>query len=183
MRLKVYGETTLERVVRVVAMLGVVALVVWAYWQNNQRIVERLNRDKAVVDETGVLARAQLDFLQEFRRGLKAEYGVDSRIRIFKGEVDVPGNLGGRLYIGFSPKTGRLALVMPPLVLRALGEDYRASRERDWFAGHLAEDQWPQRLRDLLIDLWTQLAGIGTPSGADRPSAAVPPARTAWTTA
>ena len=173
MLFKVRGETPLERVVRVVAMLAVVGLVVWAYWQNNQRIVERLNRDKAVVDETDVLTKPQLDFIKEFRRGLKAEYGVDSRVRIFKDdEVKVPGNLGGRLFIGFSPKAGRLVLDMPPLVRRVLGEDYRASRERDWFAGRTGEADWPPRLRDLLIDIWTQLAGIGGEGDATQPPAA-----------
>ena len=150
-----------EQVIRGLAMLLVFGAVIWAFWAYNQRVIERLNADAAVQDETGTLTERDEIFIREFLSGLRNEYALNGRIRVTKGPVETPESDNDTLAIAISPPNGQAEVAFPALMRRALGADFEAAvaqRLADAAADPDA-DAWRRELKLSLVDIWTALAG------------------------
>ena len=158
------GATPMERMVRSLALVGVIVLVIWAFWTNNQRVVARLNLEKSFWDETGLMTEADADFVREFLRGMKTELGRKAYVHVRLGEPVPPDLEPGDLYLGISPSRQEVVVRLP--------EDMDPDQART-LAGYLADEhfkgnweQWERGLKTGLVMVWERLT-------KDVPAAAV----------
>ncbi|WP_243544736.1 hypothetical protein [Pseudodesulfovibrio tunisiensis] len=157
---RVHGETPKEKIVRSLLLLLVFAAVVWAFTENNKRVIQRLNRDSAVMDQTGMMTDEDKDFVRSFIRTVRDEFGIVARVQVFAGPVESPEVDAKTLYIGLSPAEGQAVVVFPPLVRRAVGEAFVESLTTEHFLPSFDRDDWIRELQIVLTLIFTQLTDI-----------------------
>lgn len=157
---RVHGETRKEKIIRTIALLLVFAAVIWAFTKNNERVVERLNRESSVYDETASLDDDQRKYIASFTRTMRDEFGVESRIQIFSGDFTVPELDNKTLYIGLAPPIGEAEVVFPPIMRRALGDDFAAMLVTEHLLPSFEQGDWPQELQIVLATIFQQLTEL-----------------------
>ncbi len=155
----------LERFLRAVALLAVFAGVLWAFEARFSRLAERYAARQTVYDETGELSDADRDFLRQAAEDLKARFGIELAVRVFRGDVEVPDPSEKTVFIGISTQKKTAGVTLPPLVARALGPDFAGVLERDVLAVSLAKGQWPMGLRAAVVFLERELSGLDSGEG------------------
>ncbi|MGE4292095.1 MAG: hypothetical protein AB7E32_07790 [Desulfovibrio sp.] len=149
------GKTPLERLVRMLAMLLVVALVGWAFWQNNRNMLERLYVDKPLWDETGKLEPQLRTYAKDFARTMRESFGIDARIRIRLHPVERPEPMGKRLFLGICPSQRQVVFVAPPEWEPTKAGELRAYLEDRHFERHW-DKNWQIGLKSALVLIWNQ---------------------------
>jgi len=157
---RVHGDTPKEKMIRSLALVLVFAAVCWGFIKNNERVVDVLNRDSAVYDETKTLDKEQRKFIVSFNRALKDEFGLGSRIEIFGGDFVVPDLDAKTMYIGFSPATGEVEIRFPALMRQALGDDFIEMLKTEYLQPAIAEGEWPQELQIVLATIFQKLTEL-----------------------
>ena len=163
---KVHGETSKEKIIRSIALILVFAAVIWAFTKNNERVVDVLNQQASIYDETGTLDKEQKKFIVSFTRALRDEFGLDSKIQIFGGDFTVPELDSKTMYIGLAPAIKVVELRFPVMMRQALGEEFIDSLKAD-FLESFTYDDWAQEIQVVLVaifDKLTQLNEGNTPS-------------------
>lgn len=164
---KVHGASPKEKIIRTIALLLVFAAVIWAFTKNNERVVNMLNQQAAVYDETKTLDTEQKKFIISFTRTLKDEFGLDSKIQIFGGDFVVPELDSKTLYIGLAPSINEVEIRFPVLMRQALGDDFIHMLETEHFLPSFKYNDWPQEIQVVLVTIFDRLTSINegtTPS-------------------
>lgn len=151
-------SSPLERFVRGMALLAVVAGVLWAFDARFSRLADRLESQQAISDATGGLSEEDRRFLRQAAEDLRTRFGLELRVRVGPEGLDVPDLDGKTVFIGLSPEAGTARVVLPPLAARALGPDFMAVVEKEILAAALAGGQWPKGLRAAVVFLEQQLS-------------------------
>lgn len=157
---RVHGETPREKAVRSIALVLVFAAVIWAFMKNNERVVERLNKEAAIYDETHRLDSDQKKFIVSFTRSLKKEFGLDSQIQIFGGDFVVPELDNKTLYIGLAPAINEVEIRFPPMMRQALGTEFIDRLETEHFLPSFKFDDWPGELQVVLVTIFDELTKL-----------------------
>lgn len=162
---KVHGRSPREKLIRSLALVLIFAVVAWAFMKNNERVLDTLNREGAVYDETGTLDEAQKKFIVSFTRALKSEYGMNCRIQIFGGDFVVPELDAKTMYIGLAPAIGVAELRFPPMMRQALGADFIESLKTEHLLPSLETNDWPMEIQIVLAAIFEKLSQLdgGTP--------------------
>lgn len=158
---RVHGETPREKLVRSLLLILVFVAVVWAFMENNQRVIERLNLDGAVYDETGTLDREQKKFIVSFTRSLRDDYGLDCKIQIYGGDFVVPELDAKTLYIGLAPAIGEVRMRFPPMMRQALGTGFITSLETTFLLPSFEQGDWPRAIQEVLVEIYNKLESLG----------------------
>lgn len=154
----VTGSSTKEKLLRALLLLGVFALAGWGFWLNSQNAMQMLQTRGAVWDEAGVLHEDESDGLRAMAARFDNEYGIKVRILIVKGEVTLPQVDSRTLYIIISPSNRQALLEFPPLVRRALGDEFMYSMQSSHFAPYFENGQWGLAIADALKLIWSGLS-------------------------
>lgn len=154
------GKTAMERVLRVLGMLLVFLVVIWAFYQNNENVIERLQKDRAVWDETGRMSKEELSFLRDFVRSMRSKFGVDVKIQVFKEDIQPPELDSKTIYIGLSPAGQQVRVEFPALLKPALGAEFIQSVSNEYFMEAFANGDWPRELQILTTMIWSRLAAL-----------------------
>ena len=154
---RIHGDTPREKIVRSLALVLVFAAVCWGFIKNNERVVDVLNRDSAVYDETKTLDKDQRRFIASFGRTLKDEFGLSSQIQVFGGDFTVPELDAKTMYIGLSPVTGEVQIRFPALMRQALGDDLILALRTEYLEPAIAEGTWPGELQVVLATIFQKL--------------------------
>ncbi|WP_022662232.1 hypothetical protein [Paucidesulfovibrio longus] len=149
------GKTPLERLIRMLAMLLVVALVGWAFWQNNRNMLERIYADKPLWDETGKLEPQLRAYAKDFSRTMRESFGIDARVRIRKSAVSRPEPVQGRLFLGISPEERQVVFVAPPEWDPEKARELQDYLEHKHFERHW-DKNWQTGLKSALVLIWNQ---------------------------
>ncbi|MBG0790684.1 MAG: hypothetical protein H0S80_09330 [Desulfovibrionaceae bacterium] len=157
---RVHGETRREKVIRSLLLILVFAAVVWGFTENNKRVIERLNLDGAIYDETHTLDKDQRKFIASFTRSLREEYGLDSKIQIFGGDFVVPELDAKTLYIGLAPSLGVAEMRFPPMMRQALGDGFAESLKTAFLLPSFEQGDWPMALQDVLAEIFNKLEAL-----------------------
>lgn len=157
---KVHGQSPREKIIRSLALILIFAAVAWAFVKNNERVLDTLNREGAVYDETGTLTEEQRKFIVSFTRALKDEFGMNSRIQIFGGDFVVPELDAKTMYMGLSPANGTVELRFPPVMSRALGPEFIESLTTEHLLPSLATDGWPLEIQIVLAAIYDKLTNL-----------------------
>lgn len=157
---KVHGATPREKMLRTLALMLVFAAVIWAFTKNNERVVEMLNQQSSIYDETGTLDAEKKKFIISFVRTIRDEYGVEARIQIFGGDFTVPEVDNKTLYIGLAPSINEVQLRFPPLMQQALGSDFIEKLKTDHFLPSFQYNDWQEEIQVVLIAIFDRLNQI-----------------------
>lgn len=159
---RVHGETPKEKVIRSLLLVLVFAAVIWAFMENNQRVIERLNLDGAVYDETKTLDSDQKKFIVSFTRSLRDEYGLDCKVHIYGGDFVVPELDAKTMFIGIAPAIEVVELRFPPMMRQALGPEFIESLKTTFLLPSLKEGDWPMAIQEVLVEIFNKLESLNS---------------------
>ncbi len=154
---RVHGETPKEKAIRSLLLVLVFAAVIWAFMENNQRVIERLNLDGAVYDETKTLDKDQKKFISAFAKSLREEYGLDCKIQIYGGDFVVPELDAKTMYIGIAPAINAVELRFPPMMRQALGSEFIDSLTQTFLLPSFEQGDWPMAIQEVLVEVFNKL--------------------------
>lgn len=154
---RVHGESPKEKVFRSIALVLVFAAVIWAFYMNNKHVVDVLNQEGAVYDETKTLDKTQKKFIVSFTRSLREEYGMDCKIQIYGGDFVMPELDGKTMYMGLAPAIDEVKLRFPPMMRQALGKDFIESLKTTFLLPSFKEGDWPMAIQEVLMEIYKKL--------------------------
>lgn len=157
---RVHGSTTKEKIIRSLALLLVFAAVIWAFTKNNQHVVQVLNQQSAVYDETGTLDQDQKKLIVDFVRALREQWGVNCKVQIYGGDFVVPELDDKTMFIGLAPSIGVAELRFPPLMRGALGPEFIESLKTTFLLPSLKEGDWPMAIQETLLEIIKKLEAL-----------------------
>lgn len=152
----------LEALLRMAGLMLVMGLVVFGFWKNSERNMERLNARFGLSDETGSLSPDEREHVQAFIAALRKNYGIEARVQITRERPKPPEPDGKTLYVGLCPAEKSAVAQLPPLMARALGPDFARMLVDDHFPFHYAPGKSWQKGLLLALDLMeSRLAALG----------------------
>jgi len=157
---RVHGSTPREKLIRSLALVLVFAAVIWAFMKNNQHVVEVLNRQSAVYDETGRLTEDDKKMIVSFTRALRDKWGMNCRIQVFGGDFVVPDLDDKTLYMGLAPAIGEAELRFPPLMRSAVGPEFIQSLKTTFLLPSFEEGDWPMAIQEVLVEILKKLDAL-----------------------
>jgi len=157
---KVHGESPKEKVVRTILLIVVFAAVIWAFTKNNQRVVNILNQEAAIYDETKTLDTEQKKFIISFTRALKDEFGLEAKIQIYGGNFVVPELDSKTMYIGLAPPINEVQVRFPALMRQALGDEFIEEIKTENFLPSFKYNDWPQEIQVVLVRIYDRLTQL-----------------------
>ena len=138
----------------------VFAAVIWAFMENNVRVIERLNLDGAVYDETKTLSKDQKKFISSFTRTLRDDYGLNCKVQIFGGDFVVPELDAKTMYIGLAPSIGTVEMRFPPMMRQAFGPDFIESLKVTFLLPSFEQGDWPTAVQEVLVEVYNKLESL-----------------------
>lgn len=158
-RLLPRSGSPLERFLRALALMAVLAGVLWAFEARFSRLAEDMAREQTVYDETGQLTADERGLLRALAGELHARFGLDVAVRVQRGAVTVPALDEKTVFIGLCVDAKTATVILPPLAVRALGAEFPRTIENDILGQALASGRWPEGLVAALVFLEQQLSG------------------------
>ncbi|NDV23921.1 TPM domain-containing protein [Desulfovibrio sp. JC022] len=158
--IKPHGKTGSERFFRMIGMVIILGLVIYAFWMNNQSTLEKIQARNALWDQTKILDRSERDYIQGFIRSMRNEFGVKVRIQIILDPITEQEVDPKELLIVLSPPQQEVGMYFPGLVRHALGNEFISELENKHFENHFADEEWPASLMTSLSMIWERLVNV-----------------------
>lgn len=136
--------------VRLLGLALIFLVVGWAFWQNNERAIERIKARQAITDATGALAEEDLEFARAVAAMLDERYGLTLRLQVVDDVLRIPEPDPRTLYLGLNPRTRLVVVEFPPLVAKALGQEFLRTLRESHFEQYWDGSGWPDGLRSAL---------------------------------
>ncbi|GAB7023921.1 hypothetical protein [Salidesulfovibrio brasiliensis] len=153
------GDSPRERIIRGIALVLVIVAVGWAFMENNKNVLDKIQTDRAINDQTKRLTDDDMEFLKGFVQSLRDSYGVNTRIVIYKDEVLLPEIDPKYMFIGLAPAKRDVILHFPTLMRPALGQEFIDSLN-EVFLESYEKDSWPRELKIVLTMIWSRLSAL-----------------------
>ena len=144
---------------RPVVLMIIFAAVCWGFWSNNERRVDMLVGQSLFSDETGTVPAEQKDELIQHLKAFKKDFGIPLEVHVRKSPPAVNQSDASRMYIDIVPSQGRAFLFLPPLVRRAVGQEFIRDMERS-FAEDFTAGDWRISLVPAVLALRGKLAEV-----------------------
>ena len=154
---RVHGESKKEKLIRTILLFLVFGAVIWAFTVNNERVVDRINRDSAIYDETNSLTIEQKKFITSFTRTIKDEFGLDCKIQIFGGDFVVPDLDSKTIYIGLAPSINEVQIRFPGLLRSAFGPEFIEKLKTEHFLPSFKYNDWTEEMQVVLLAIFDKL--------------------------
>ncbi len=151
------GQSSTFRIFVTVLLFVVVGLF---FWKNYERSMDVILSSHLVRDETGTLSREQKDELSSFAMGLQDRFGFGLQIRVFEHFVEKPEPDSRVIFMGVSPAFQEVEIVWPPVLRRALPEDFTRHMEEEHFEEYWQGENWSRGLYQALHMLKEELLAI-----------------------
>jgi hypothetical protein len=170
--LSVRAKGPLELLLRLVALILVFGLSIFAFWKNSERKMTAINASFGLSDETKSLTADERARVQDFITALRRDYGLEARVQIAEDVLAPPKADGKTLYLGLSARSKTAVVQLPPLVARALGPEFAKQMETEHFPFHFGPGRdWRKGLVLALDLIESRLAALNaeTAESAARP--------------
>lgn len=118
--------TSGERAFRLVLLVCVFALAGWGFWTNMERRMERLGAAGNIRAEDGTFSQAERKDLEERVKRFEKRFDLTLEIRAITGPFRPESWNGKSVLLAVGPQTRQVVFTAPPLVRRALGEEFMA---------------------------------------------------------
>ena len=163
-----YEENALQRFFRIVLIGLLFTGVLWGFWMNSERQMNRVMQNAAPrIDATGTLSPAQLELLQTYGLRFFAEYGIRIQVEVRNSALsEAQAKKTGSMYLGLNPQSGQALFYAPPLAAAALGEEFIRRLNQEHFSAYFAAGNWPQGLAEALSMISTRLDATLKNAGA-----------------
>ncbi len=113
-----------------------------------------------VWDQTSELSKSQKDALREFASMFKDEFGLELKLNVVHTDVVLPDLDSKTIFIGINPETRQVLVEFPPLVRRALGDEFLYSLQNEHFTPYFEKGRWPEGLFQGVNRIWEAMMGI-----------------------
>lgn len=147
------------RGIRPFFLVIIVALACWAFWSNNQRRMEAIAMQGLFSDETNSLSGAGKAEVLRYLKAFKKDFGIPLEVHILQRPPSISANDASRIYLDLVPAQGRAYLHLPPLVRRAVGEEFVRDFEMS-FSRDFAGGDWRPGLVSAILALRAKLADV-----------------------
>jgi hypothetical protein len=150
-----------EKLLRMLALVGIFALVIWAFWEHTGQTMRKIQQQQAVYDATDSLSKKQLSFVRGFASNLKSEYGLEFRMQVSNEPVEEPRLDSKTVFLGVDPASKQVVVRFPPLLSKSLGPDFLQALKTNHLAS-LFDDggDWREGITYMLAAVWERLAEI-----------------------
>ena len=154
-----HEETALQRFFRIILVGILFAGVIYGFWLNNERQMDRaMQRIAPQADTTGTLSSEQENLLRTYALRFFAEYGVKIQISIQNSPLsDEEARQSKSVFLGINPKERAALFYAPPWVASALGEAFIHRLNEEFFIPYFADGNWPEGLAEALSMLSVRL--------------------------
>lgn len=153
------------RFLRAMLLICVFIGVGWLYTRHFDSAIEDIKSRSSLQDTTGLMTKAQRQNLFEFSNMFEKEFGVELRLQINDGPVEIPELDSKTMFFGLDTKNKRLTALFPPLVERALGPEFVEQLKTRHMTPYFENDSWPTGLIKALAMTWERLIGLNAPKG------------------
>ncbi len=150
------GDSFKERGFRAIGMVLVLMVVIWAFWKNNQNVIEKIHNKQSYWDETGKAPHQLKGFAKDFANSLDNEFGIRARVHVRRGAIDEPEMEEGELYLAVSPSKHQVMLRLFPLDEK--GAQLVSNIETEYFSD-FSKNQWSTTLESALVVIWNHYSG------------------------
>jgi len=161
-----HAKSPLEALLRLAGILAVMGLAVLGFWWNSARNLERIaartDARQGLADEAKGLDQDERGHVLAFIAALRRNYGVEARVRVAQTRPTPPEPDGKTLFIGLGLADKTAVVQLPPLISRALGQDFGPRLEQEHFPFHFAPGKsWQKGLVAALDLIESRLAALG----------------------
>ena len=152
------ANTSGEFFLRAMLLIAVFAVVAAAFWYQTEHSFKEIRSRGTVYDETETLSSAQKSALRDFASALRETHGLKLRVQVRKTPVVLPASLDSKtVFIGINPYTQQVLTEFPPLLKKALGQNYMYTMQNAHFTPYFAKNQWQVGLASALQQLWDDM--------------------------
>ncbi|MCL1915253.1 MAG: TPM domain-containing protein [Desulfovibrionaceae bacterium] len=144
---------------RLILVLGLVSLVVWAFWINSERYVHRFNAGARLVDEYGVFSKDESEAVVRIIAGLEKSYNIKLQVRTASKIFTTADAMAAEIVFGICPEKQQVAIFVPPFLRGAVGPDIAAQMREQVIATRF-EPGWPQTAVRSLLFLESHLKSL-----------------------
>ena len=116
----------IERTLRTVLLVGVFGLVAWGFWANMERRMDSLGVRGQIQDAGNLLETAERKELEAIVKRVKKRFDMSLEVRILTGPFRPESWNGKSLLLAVGPASRQVVFTAPPLVRRAMGEEFMA---------------------------------------------------------
>ncbi len=145
---------------RILLMLVLFVGVGYLFWKNYERSMETIQTRHFVNDETQTLDKAAQQEIADFSRNLQQRFGTGIQVRIFKNFIVSPPQDSRTVFIGISPQHKEDIIIFPPILRRALPDEFVNYMQDEHFAQYWENDGWQRGLLEALNLLGQEMMEI-----------------------
>ncbi len=150
------GESFLRLMLLVLVFVGVGYL----FTKHFDHTIEVIESRQSVWDETSTLTKEQKKVFKNFADLLKDEFGLECKFHATPGPVRVPALDSKTLFFGLDTKNKQVVIEFPPLVQKALGQEFIAYLKNEHFPPYFEAGNWPKGLAEGLKMVWDRLMRV-----------------------
>ncbi len=143
---KTKKDPPLIKILRFLALISIFIIAGSLFWKNNQKAMHTVSGKMAIWDQTKTLSEEQKKSLHKLHHDLRNLFGIKLKISITKEKVIPPKVDSKTLFIGLCPAEQEAVVIFPPLVLGALGKQFRDNLQNRHFRGSWHNRGWVEKL-------------------------------------
>lgn len=98
--------------------------LVWAFWANSERYVQRFKSESRITDDAGLLDSSQTREVARLLSTAESKYGVLIHIKVSRMPIISADARPGAILLGICPSIGQTALLMPESWQQTLGDGF-----------------------------------------------------------
>lgn len=149
-----------EFFLRAMLLIAVFVAVAAAFWYQTEHSFKEIRSRGTVYDQTETLTQAQKAALRDYATALRETHGLKLRLQVRNTPVVLPEKLDTKtVFIGINPYSRQVLIEFPPLLRKALGQDYMYKLQNEYFTPYFEKDQWQVGLGAALQQLWDDIGG------------------------
>ncbi len=149
-------NATLRMLMLIILFVGVGYL----FWKNYERSMDTIQTRHLVQDETQSLDKETVQEIVAFSSSLQQRFGMSLQVKIFEGFVITPREDSKIIFIGLSPRYKESSIKFPPLMRRALPEEFLTHITQEHFDEFWENGNWQQGIVQALNKIGEELIKI-----------------------
>lgn len=147
------------RVARPVLLALILAAVCWGFWSNQQRRFTALVEQGLFTDQVSAFSAEQKQAVLAHLTSFKKDFGIPLEVNILRQPPSINQHNASRIYLDIVPAQGRAFIHLPPLVRRAVGDDFVRDLETA-FAQDFASGDWRPGVVSTILALRTKMTEV-----------------------
>lgn len=147
-----------EFFLRAMLLIAVFVIVATAFWYQTEYSYKEIRSRGTVYDQTETLTADQKSALRDYASAMRETHGLKLRVQVLNTPVVLPAKLDTKtVYIGINPYSRQVLVEFPPLLRKALGQNYMYKLQNEYFTPYFEKNQWQLGLASALQQLWDDM--------------------------